>query len=48
VNVAVCGEAFSAHQGWILGALSSAERVLQDQLAQPPPAWAPPGAEVDP
>lgn len=38
-RIYVCGEAFSSHQGWILGALSSAERLLQGQLGAPHPAW---------
>ena len=46
--LSVCGEAFSAHQGWILGALSSTERVLQDVLGLPAPAWLSPDAELGP
>jgi hypothetical protein len=33
-----CGEAFSSEQGWIEGALKSAERVLE-RLGVPPPDW---------
>src|SRR5262249_4760464 len=33
-----CGEAFSSEQGWIEGALKSAERVLE-RLQVAPPAW---------
>ena len=47
-NVHVCGEAYSSHQGWILGALSSAERVLQDGLGVAPPEWLSAGAELGP
>ena len=45
-NIYLCGEAFSSHQGWILGALSSAERVLQDYLGLPHPAWLSPDADL--
>lgn len=38
-RIYVCGEAFSSHQAWILGALSSAERLLQEQLGAPYPTW---------
>jgi hypothetical protein len=33
-----CGEAFSGEQGWIEGALKSAERVLE-KLNLTPPEW---------
>jgi lysine 2-monooxygenase len=36
-----CGEAFSSEQGWIEGALKSAERVLHG-LGLPPPSWVDP------
>jgi monoamine oxidase len=45
-GVHVCGEAFSCEQGWIEGALRSAEMVLQD-LGLRPPDWVPPGAYKD-
>ncbi|CAN0401706.1 unnamed protein product, partial [Discosporangium mesarthrocarpum] len=45
-RVYVCGESFSSHQGWILGALSSAERVLQDQFGAGHPDWLTPGADL--
>jgi monoamine oxidase len=41
-NVYICGEAWSANQGWVAGALDTAERVLQDKfgLARPD-TWLP-------
>lgn len=39
VAVHVCGEAWSTAQGWIMGSLQTAERVLQDHLGQPAPGW---------
>lgn len=45
-RIYVCGEAFSSHQAWILGALSSAERLLQEEFGAPYPAWLRPGADL--
>lgn len=42
----VCGEAYSTNQGWIEGALETAERVLQEHLGQAPPAWLPAGSDL--
>jgi hypothetical protein len=39
VNLAICAEAWSSHQGWSLGALMTAERTLQDRLGLAPPDW---------
>ena len=39
VDVYVCGEAFSALQGWVEGALNSAEMVLEDYLGLSHPDW---------
>ncbi|MGI9538887.1 MAG: flavin monoamine oxidase family protein [Miltoncostaeaceae bacterium] len=47
-NLSVCGEAFSAHQGWILGALSSSEHVLRESLGQPPASWIADDVELGP
>jgi monoamine oxidase len=44
----VCGEAFSARQGWIQGALQTAEHVLRDHLGQPAPEWLDPAADLGP
>ncbi len=35
----VCGEAYSAWQGWVEGALTSAEMLLTDQLGLAQPDW---------
>ena len=35
----VCGEAYSNGQGWVEGALETAELVLRDHFRLPPPAW---------
>lgn len=40
-NLSICGEAWSTGQGWILGALNTAERMLQDQFGLPQPDWLP-------
>lgn len=42
--VYVCGEAYSNGQGWVEGALETAELVLQDHFHLPPPPWLRPGA----
>ncbi len=39
VPVFVCGEAYSNGQGWVEGALETAELVLQGQLGLAPPEW---------
>jgi len=38
-NLFTCGEAFSSEQGWIEGALKSAERVLESMGLPSPPSW---------
>ena len=40
-NIYVCGEAYSGIQGFIEGALTSTELVLQEQLGLDPPPWLP-------
>ena len=35
----VCGEAYSNGQGWVEGALETAELVLTQQFGVSPPAW---------
>jgi hypothetical protein len=37
----VCGEAYATIQGWVEGALETAEIVLQERLDLPAPAWLP-------
>jgi monoamine oxidase len=39
VPVYICGEAYSGHQGWVEGALETAEQVLRDHFGLPPPDW---------
>ena len=39
VPVYICGEAYSDTQGWVEGALRTAEKVLQEQLKIPKPDW---------
>jgi lysine 2-monooxygenase len=36
----VCGEAYSLNQGWVEGALSTAENLLQTRFKLAPPFWA--------
>ena len=40
-NLYLCGEAWSTAQGWILGALNTAERLLEDHFGLPRPDWLP-------
>jgi hypothetical protein len=46
VNLSICGEAWSSHQGWSLGALMTAERTLQERLGLAPPDWLPAGVNL--
>ena len=43
----VCGEAFSQEQGWVNGALRSAEALLRGPFGLARPSWCPAGAPVD-
>lgn len=38
-NFHICGESVCAHQGWVEGALSSAEMMLQEQFGLTEPEW---------
>lgn len=38
-NISICGEAISAYQGWVEGALTSAELLLQEQFGLSSPEW---------
>jgi monoamine oxidase len=40
-NVFLCGEAFSAKQGWVEGAINTAEMTLETYFGLPQPGWAP-------
>jgi monoamine oxidase len=39
IPIHICGEAWSDHQGWVEGALRSAERVVRDELGVLAPPW---------
>jgi monoamine oxidase len=41
VNVFLCGEAFSAKQGWVEGAINTAETTLETYFGLPRPKWVP-------
>ena len=38
-NLYICGEAYSDHQGWVEGALQTAEQVLEEYFMLKRPAW---------
>jgi len=40
-NLSICGEAWSTGQGWIVGALNTAERMLEERFGLRRPAWLP-------
>ncbi|HEX5726584.1 MAG TPA: NAD(P)/FAD-dependent oxidoreductase [Longimicrobiaceae bacterium] len=40
-DVFVCGDAYSMNQGWVEGALQTAERMLEDHFGMDPPSWLP-------
>jgi lysine 2-monooxygenase len=47
-NVFLCGEAFSAKQGWVEGAINTAEMTLKRYFGLPRPAWVPKGYDFGP
>ncbi|MEL7370537.1 MAG: NAD(P)/FAD-dependent oxidoreductase [Myxococcota bacterium] len=47
-NILICGEAFSDHQGWVEGAINTAERVLQDHFGLPRADWIPADYDLGP
>ncbi|MCE3276444.1 MAG: putative monoamine oxidase [Propionibacteriaceae bacterium] len=47
-NVYVCGEAWSTTQGWVEGALQTAEQVLQQKFGLTHPRWLPTDANLGP
>lgn len=47
LNVFVCGEAYSEQQGWVEGAINSAEMVLQKHFKLPRPSWVPKSYKFD-
>jgi monoamine oxidase len=42
-DVYVCGEAYSINQGWVEGALQTAELMLEEHFDLKPPSWLPEG-----
>jgi lysine 2-monooxygenase len=49
VNLAICGEAYSIDQGWVNGALLTAEQVLQQRFQVPlPTSWLPADIRLGP
>lgn len=38
-NLHVCGEAWSRQQGWVEGALATANEILEQELLMPRPSW---------
>ena len=40
-NVFICGEAYSINQGWVEGALQTAELMLDEHFGLTPPSWLP-------
>ena len=48
LSLHLCGEAFSQEQGWVNGALRSAEAVLQSKFGLDRPQWCPCDAPIDP
>ena len=47
-NVHLCGEAYSASQGWVEGAINTAERVLDTQFGMKRPSWVSPSYSFGP
>lgn len=47
-NLYVCGEAWSTGQGWVYGALATAELMLQEHFGLPRPSWLPRGVYLGP
>jgi monoamine oxidase len=49
LNLSICGEAYSVDQGWINGALLTAEQVVQQRFKLPwPTSWLPSGTRLGP
>ena len=40
-EVYICGEAYSINQGWVEGALQTAELMLDEHFGLKPPKWLP-------
>lgn len=48
INIFLCGEAYSASQGWVEGALNTAEMVLETYFGLPRPDWVDPEYDFGP
>lgn len=48
VNLYICGEAYSSNQGWIEGAVNTAEKLLQDHFNLPRASWIKPTYDLGP
>ncbi|HKH47941.1 MAG TPA: NAD(P)/FAD-dependent oxidoreductase [Thermoanaerobaculia bacterium] len=48
LNLYICGEAYSAWQGWVEGAFNTTEMVLETWFGLPRPAWVLPNYEFGP
>lgn len=47
-NLYICGESYSSNQGWIEGALNSAENLLEENFNLSRPAWITPEYDLGP
>lgn len=47
-NLYVCGSAWSTGQGWVYGALTQAELMLEEHFGLPRPTWLSPGVYLGP
>jgi monoamine oxidase len=47
-NLYICGSAWSTGQGWVYGALTQAELMLEEQFGLPRPTWLSPGIYLGP
>jgi monoamine oxidase len=48
LNVFLCGEAYSSSQGWVEGAVNTAEMVVEDYFDLPRPDWVLPEYDFGP
>jgi hypothetical protein len=48
LNVFVCGEAYSSAQGWVEGAVNTAEMVVETYFDLPRPGWVLPEYDFGP
>jgi monoamine oxidase len=44
----ICGEAYSNYQGWVEGALQTAELMLEEHFHLPRPDWIPADYDLGP